>query len=69
MVRERRAGNLEFFLNIPDDEAFGMRGQQQLHDAQARFGSHGREHVGVPGDLVCTGIFGGTPHMSIVLEI
>jgi hypothetical protein len=23
-----------------------MRGKEQAHDAQARFGSHGREHVG-----------------------
>src|SRR4029077_11629359 len=43
-----------------------MRLQQELHDAQAGFGAHGREHIRVTGDLV-----GGelAVHISIIAEI
>ena len=50
MVRKRRIGDIQFFLNLADHQALGMRGEQQLHDAQPRLGSHGGEHVGVLGD-------------------
>src|ERR1700757_1777437 len=40
--------------------------QQELHDAQAGFGAHGREHVRVTGDLVGGELAG---HISIIAEI
>ncbi len=55
-------------LNVADNEAFGMRGQQKLHDAKTRFGAHGGEHVGVTSDLVEIG-FGWRLHISIFAEI
>ena len=39
--------NAEFLLYLSNDHAVGMGGQQELHDAQARFRSHGGEHIGV----------------------
>ena len=46
MVGQRRIWNFQLFLNISDDEPFWMRGQKQLHDAQSRLCTHGRQHVG-----------------------
>src|ERR1035438_10745771 len=48
-----------------------MRGEQQLHDAQARLGAHGGKHVGVAGDALAVGagLAGGACHISIILEI
>src|SRR4029077_2213474 len=43
-----------------------MRLQQELHDAQAGFGAHGREHIRVTGDLVGGELAG---HISIIAEI
>ena len=57
MMGERGVGDVEFLLNFADDQAFGMRGEQELHDAQAGFGAHGGKHVRVLGDLV-GGMFG-----------
>src|SRR5216684_3155862 len=50
MVRKRGAGDLELVLNFADHQPLRMRGKQQLHDPQARFGAHGRKHVGVAGN-------------------
>jgi len=36
VVRERGIGDVDFGLNIADDQAFGFRGHEQLHDAEAR---------------------------------
>src|SRR5258707_3758010 len=71
MVRKRGARDLEFVLNLGDDQAFRVRGKQQLHDAQPRLGAHGRKHVGVARDTLAVRpkLVGGTDHMSIVLEI
>ena len=65
---QRKAGatNVEFVLDFADHEAFGMRLQQELHDAQAGLGAHGGEHVGVAGDA---GGGGGSGHISIIAEI
>ncbi len=62
--------DVEFGLNFADDQAFGMGGKQQLHDAQAGFGAHGGEHVGELGDLLGV-LFGGGErwHISIIAEI
>lgn len=49
MVRQSGIWNFQFFLNLTDDEALGMGGQQQLHDPQARFSAHCREHIGILG--------------------
>ena len=51
MMRERGVGNAQFALNLADHQAVGMRGKEQLHDAEPRLGSHGGEHIGVSGDL------------------
>src|SRR6201981_863001 len=66
MVGERGIGDVEFLLDFADHEAFGMRLQQELHDAQAGFGAHGREHIRVTGDLVGGELAG---HISIIAEI
>ncbi len=50
MVGERGVGDFEFTLNLADDQAFRMGGEQQLHDAESRLGSHGGKHIGVFGD-------------------
>ena len=64
-VRERGIGDVDFGLDVADDHALGFSGHEQLHDAQARFGAHGGEHVGETGDW--SG--GGVRHVSIILEI
>ena len=38
-------------LDIADHHAVGMRGEQELHDAQSRFRAHGGEHIGISRDL------------------
>ena len=52
MVRKRGGGDLEIVLNLADDKTLGMRGEQQLHDAQPRLSAHGGKHVGIPGDAL-----------------
>jgi hypothetical protein len=73
MMGQRGVGNVELFLNFAYNQALGVGGEQQLHDPQARLGSHGGKHVGVFGDL-----FGGLlrsegglgcSHISIIAEI
>ena len=41
----RWSSEFRFLLDFTDHEAIGMRREQQLDDAQTRFGSHGGEHV------------------------
>ena len=60
MVGERGVGDFEFTLNLADDQAFRMGGKQQLHDAEARLGSHGGKHVGVFGDAFAGFCRGGS---------
>jgi hypothetical protein len=36
-----------------------------LHDAEARFGAHGGEHIGEADDLSCCRL----RHISIILEV
>src|SRR5258707_6773062 len=45
MMRERRIGNLQFSLNVPNHQPLWMCRQKQLHDAQPRLCSHRREHI------------------------
>ena len=52
MVGKRGAGDIEFGLDVSDDQAVGMGGEEQLHDAKAGFGAHGGEHVGEAGDVL-----------------
>jgi len=66
MVGESGIGDVEFLLDFADHKALGMRLQQELHDAQAGFGAHGREHIRVTGDLVGRELAG---HISIIAEI
>ena len=48
-----QVGVRNFLLDFTDHEASGMRREQQLDDAQTRFGSHGGEHVSVSGHFLC----------------
>src|SRR5437660_2152354 len=66
MVGESGIGDVEFLLDFADHKALGMRLQQELHDAQAGFGAHGREHIRVTGDLVGREL---ARHISIIAEI
>src|SRR6266404_3223018 len=69
MVGESRVRDFQLALNVAHHEPFRMRREQQLHDAQARLGAHGRKHVGVLGNAL-TGFAGrGHRHISILLAI
>lgn len=46
-----------------------MRRQQELHDAQTRFRSHGGKHIRVSRDLAGVRLGGGVLHISIIAEI
>src|ERR1035438_2779770 len=61
MMRQVGGRDPQLFLNLPHHHAARMGGKQKLHDAQARFGSHGGEHVGIAGDPP---LF----HISIIME-
>ena len=52
VMRERGIRDIQFSLNVADDEAFRMRREEHLHDAQARLSAHGGKHVGVLGDAL-----------------
>jgi hypothetical protein len=69
MVRQSGTGNVQFFLNLANYETVGVSRQEQLHDSEARLGSHCRKHVGKLGYLF--GGFAGLGcwHSSIVAEI
>jgi hypothetical protein len=41
VVGKRRVGNVQFFLDLAYHQAFRMRRQQQLHNTESRFSSHG----------------------------
>jgi hypothetical protein len=69
MVRESGIRNLDFILDISDDQAFWMRGQQELHDAKAGLGSHRGEHVRVSGDMVDIWLGVYRFHISMIAEI
>ena len=66
MMGKRRRWDPQLVLNVSHDQSLRMGGQQELHDAQARLGPHGRKHIRVANDLfsVVTGC-----HSSIILEI
>ena len=69
MVRKSGVRNAQFALDFADHQTLRMSGEKQLHDAQARLRAHGREHVGVLGDLL-SGCFSlGGCHSSTIAEI
>jgi hypothetical protein len=68
-VGEGGIGNVEFLLDFADDQAIGMRGQEQLHDAQPGLGSHRREHIRVSDNLFGGLLRGERIHISIIAEI
>jgi hypothetical protein len=70
VMGERGVRDIELRLNFADDQAFGMGGEQELHDAEAGFGAHGGEHVSEFGDLFSV-LFGcrSGRHISIIAEI
>jgi hypothetical protein len=65
VMRERGVGDVDLGLDIADDHAFGLSGHKELHDAEARFRAHSREHIGKASDLSRSGAW----HISIILEI
>src|SRR5262249_27554081 len=69
MMGERRIRNFKFVLDFVHDEAFRMSREEKLHDAQPRFGSEGREHVGILCYLVEIDVFCTTHSISIIVEI
>jgi hypothetical protein len=68
VMRKSGIGNVQFRLQFADDQAAGVGGQEQLHDAEAWLGAHGGEHVSEFGDLVGVLCNGGR-HISIIAEI
>src|ERR1019366_3244331 len=60
MMRQVRCRNAQLFLDLSHHHAVGVGGKQELHDAEARLGPHGGEHVGVAGCLF---------HSSVIIEI
>lgn len=65
VMRERGVGDVDLGLDIADDHAFGLSGHEELHDAEACFCTHSREHIGEASDLSGSGVW----HISIILEI
>src|SRR5215831_1617402 len=43
VMRQCGVGNVQLGLDLADDEALRLGGHQELHDAKACFGAHGRE--------------------------
>jgi hypothetical protein len=69
MVGQSGIWNFQFFLNLTNDEALGMGGQQQLHDPQARLSAHCREHIGILSHSFYGFLGLGGWHVSIIAEI
>jgi hypothetical protein len=69
MMRKSRGGDVEFVLDLADDKAIGMRGEQKLHDAETWLCAHGGEHVSEASDLIGTSLDGSSAHASIIAEI
>ena len=67
-MRKSGIGNVQFRLQFADDQAVGVGGQEQLHDAETWLGAHGGEHIGEFGDLIGVSCDGGR-HSSIIAEI
>src|SRR2546422_8370391 len=63
---ERGTGNTEFRLDVAHDHALRMGGEQLSHDAKSGNGAHGRQHVGIAGDLAGRGL---RFHNSTIAEI
>jgi hypothetical protein len=49
MMRQRGTRDLEFAGDFADHQPLRVCAEQQAHDAQARLGAHGRQHVGKTG--------------------
>ena len=65
VMREGGIWDVDLGLDIADDHALGLSGHEELHDAEARFGAHGGEHIREAGNLSGRHI----GHVSIILEI
>src|SRR5713226_10459078 len=63
---ERGSGNTEFRLDVAHDHALRSGGEQLSHDAKSGNGAHGRQHVGIAGDLAGRGL---GFHSSTIAEI
>src|SRR5216683_2710599 len=69
MMRQRRIGNLQFPLDVPNHQSLGMRRQQQLHDPEPRLRPHRREHIGILRYALCFLSVRFIFHISIIAEI
>jgi hypothetical protein len=65
VMRERRSGNGEFFLDFAGNHAFGVSGKEQAENLESRLGAESGEAVGGAGDEERIGL----AHSSIVAEI
>src|SRR5690349_4814991 len=68
-MRESGIGNLQFSLDVPDDQSLRMRRQEQLHDPQPRLRAHRREHICILRHRLRPLLVGSTFHISIFAEI
>jgi hypothetical protein len=65
VVREGRARDIQFRLNVSYDQSVRLRRHQELHNVQPGFGAHRREHIGEANDLGRL----GACNISIIPEI
>jgi hypothetical protein len=68
MVREVRSADAEFLLDLAGHHAFRMRSQEQLRNAEPRFGSYGRKHVSESGNLLGRWLF-HSAYTSTIVEM
>jgi hypothetical protein len=68
VVRQSGIRDVQFFLNLADDETLGVGGQEQLHDPKPGFGPDCGEHIRVPRYLLSSFPDVGSRHISIIAE-
>jgi hypothetical protein len=52
MMRKGGSCNIQFALNVADNEALRVGCQQKLHNAQPGFGSHSGQHISEAGNAL-----------------
>ncbi len=68
VMGQRGVRDVELRLNFADDQALGMGRKEGLHNSQAWFGAHRREHIGEFCYVFCV-LFIGSHASSIIAEI
>ena len=69
VVRKSGVRNIQFGLDVANDQPLGMRREQQLHDAKTGFGAHRGKHVSVFRDVFRIVINYSGCHISIIAGI